>query len=95
MSLQQVSTYVTDSRCCAFLIAIDGATFLSRTYLHMRVRFYNGQKICNQHVLAIPLYEITTGAHMFNVMSKLLVSIVCDDSKVKLIGIVTDGRTPW
>lgn len=91
MSLQRISSCLSDRRCWAFSIAIDGATVISSSYFDMRVRFYNGNSICNQHVIAIPLFGSHTGENMFDVVSKVLYSLVGDDWKVKLIGIATDG----
>lgn len=91
MSLKRISLSLKHSVCWAFSIAFDGATVIASSYIDVRVFYYDLINIKNYHVLAIPIYDEHSGEKMYNLISRLLYTLVGESWKLKLIGIATDG----
>jgi hypothetical protein len=87
-NLQMLSDVLSNS--WAFLLALDGATHQSTSYLDIRVRFWAGDNIHNFHLLALPMNERHTGQSMFDMIVKVL-DVICPSWRDSLIGVATDG----
>ncbi|BBN00789.1 hypothetical protein Mp_2g02130 [Marchantia polymorpha subsp. ruderalis] len=78
------------SNCWAFLLAMDGATHQSTSYLDIRVCFWTGDNIHNFHLLALPMNERHPGKSMFDMVVKVL-DVIHPGWRDYLIGVATDG----
>lgn len=93
ISVQRISNVLSSPSCWGFPMSFDIETVFSSSYVDACVSFYDRTKICNFHVLCIPIYGKHTGESMFNLIYVLLNSFVGHQWKLKLIGVSTDGAT--
>lgn len=91
MSQQLFSSWLTDKRCWTFSIAVDRGSVIFCPYLDIRARNCYERNICNKHVFSILLHESYLWFLIFDLVSKVLISLVDEEWKVKLIGIAIDG----
>ena len=74
----------------AISIAFDCSTHQSRSYLDVRVRFFHDNRICNYHLIALPMFERHTGANMSDLIVKFFDAFFLD-WKSAIVGLSTDG----
>lgn len=87
-SLQKLSEIMVT--CWAMSIAFDCSTHQTRSYLDLRVRFFHVDRICNYHLIALPMFERHTGANMSDLIVKFLDALF-PEWKSTIVGISTDG----
>ncbi|ETN13044.1 hypothetical protein PPTG_07990 [Phytophthora nicotianae INRA-310] len=67
------------------------STYLSISYLDVRIRVYYNEIILNLHLLAIPMHEGHTGEAMFDAVVPVL-DVRCPNWRDVMLGITTDGE---
>ncbi|KAH6577372.1 hypothetical protein BASA60_004062 [Batrachochytrium salamandrivorans] len=87
-SLQKLSEILGTT--WAISIAFDCSTHQSRSYLDVRVRFFYENRICNYHLIALPMFERHTGANMSDLIVKFFDALF-PDWKSAIVGLSTDG----
>ncbi|KAH6602697.1 hypothetical protein BASA61_000862 [Batrachochytrium salamandrivorans] len=87
-SLQKLSEILGTT--WAISIAFDCSTHQSRSYLDVRVRFFYENRICNYHLIALPMFERHTGENMSDLIVKFFDALF-PDWKSAIVGLSTDG----
>ncbi|TYZ62906.1 hypothetical protein PybrP1_001627, partial [[Pythium] brassicae (nom. inval.)] len=78
--------------CCAFASIADDATHESESYLDVRLTFSLNGKICNAHLMAIPMNNLShSGANYADLVVDVPRGVGSDNILFKLIGISSDG----
>ncbi|ETP22863.1 hypothetical protein F441_03904 [Phytophthora nicotianae CJ01A1] len=89
MNLDKIKQIISSS--WTFSIALDMSTYLSISYLDVRIRVYYNEIILNLHLLAIPMHEGHTGEAMFDAVVPVL-DVRCPNWRDVMLGITTDGE---
>ena len=74
-----------------YSVEFDAGSNHGDSYVDVIVRFFNGEKIQNVHVIAIPLRVRHTGENMALSVARLLEEMLGVDWTEKLVGISSDG----
>jgi hypothetical protein len=80
------------SKLWAFSIAIDAGNNAGTAYLDLRMRCFFAEKLCNFHLLAIPMRERHTGAYQYDLIVRAL-DVLAPSWRHQLIGISSDGAS--
>ena len=91
ISLQYISSIINSSLVWGYSVAFDAGSNHGDSYLDVRARFFNGVKILNVHILAIPLRARHTGENMALAVARLFESLLGNDWTNKLVGLSSDG----
>ncbi|KAG1694176.1 hypothetical protein DVH05_021832 [Phytophthora capsici] len=67
------------------------STYLSISYLDVRIRVYYNESILSLHLLAIPMHESHTGEAMFDAVVPVL-GVLCPNWRDVMLGVTTDGE---
>jgi hypothetical protein len=76
----------------AFSIAIDAGNNAGTAYLDLRMRCFFAEKLCNFHLLAIPMRERHTGEYQYDLIVRAL-DVLAPNWRHQLIGISSDGAS--
>ena len=76
----------------AFSIAIDAGNNAGTAYLDLRMRCFFADKLCNFHLLAIPMRERHTGEYQYDLIVRTL-DVLAPDWRHQLIGVSSDGAS--
>lgn len=75
-SLQRISNAIRAPTGWVFFISLDGVTVVSSSYIGLRIRFHRVVKMCNFHLMAIPINGSYTGEAIYRLRT-LLDSFIC------------------
>ncbi|KAH9572370.1 hypothetical protein CY35_02G145300, partial [Sphagnum magellanicum] len=89
-NLQDISDLMGDLSVWAFSLAFDSSTHFEQSFFDLRVRICFKGRLCNLHLVGIPLFVRHTAEILYNLLCKFLDALY-PDWRVKLLNASSDG----
>jgi hypothetical protein len=90
-NLQEISDLMGDLSVWAFSFAFNSSTHFEQSFFDLRVRICFKGRLCNLHLVSLPLFARHTAEILYNLLCKFLDALY-PDWRVKLLNTSSDGE---
>jgi hypothetical protein len=90
-NLQDISNLMGDLFVWAFSLAFDSSTHFEQSFFDLRVWICFKGRLCNLHLVGLPLFDCHTTEILYNLLYKFL-NALYPDWRVKLLNASLDGE---
>jgi len=90
-NLQDISDLMGDLSVWAFSLAFDSSTHFEQSFFDLRIRICFKGRLCNLHLVGLPLFDRHTAEILYNLLCKFLDALY-PDWRIKLLNVSSNGE---